>query len=204
MGYEVSDTTVGNILRANGIIPGLERGRKSNWKQFVRSHMDVMTVADFLNVEVWTRRGLVRCQIFFVMSLAKRKVEIAHIGCQVNGTVMSQVARNLTDSEEGFLRDMEYFICDHEVLYAKEFRETPETSGVEVIRTRIGCPQQNGYAERFVKSIKTECLDHFIFLSEQSLRRAVEQYVKHYHHERNHQGLDNVIPFSKIVGKPRG
>ena len=202
VGYEVSDTTVGNILRAKGIIPAPERGRKSNWKQFVRSHMDVMAVADFLNVEVWTRRGLVRFQILFVMSLAKREVEIAHIGCQVNGEVMSQVARNLTDSEEGFLRDMKYFICDHDVLYTKEFRETLEGAGVEVIRTRIGCPQQNGYAERFVKSIKTECLDHFIFLGEKPLRRAVEQYVKHYHHERNHQGLDNVIPFPKIAGKP--
>ncbi len=97
------------------------------------------------------------------MSLAKRKVQIAHFGCQTNGEVMAQLVRNLTDSEDGFLRDMKYFVCDHDVLYTKEFREKLESSGVEVIRTRVGCPQQNGYAERFVKSIQTECLDHFIF-----------------------------------------
>ncbi|WPJ97289.1 integrase core domain-containing protein [Coraliomargarita algicola] len=115
----------------------------------------------------------------FVMSLAKRKVEIAHIGCQVNGEVMAQVARNLSDVEDGFLRDMKYFICDRDVLFTKEYRSILEGSGVEVIRTRVGRPQQNGYAERFVKPIKTGCLDHYIFLGEKLLLRAVEQYVKH-------------------------
>lgn len=70
LGYEVSDTTVGNILRSKGIFPAPERGKRSNWQQFVRSHMEVMTVADFLNVEAWTLRGMVRYQVFFVMSLA--------------------------------------------------------------------------------------------------------------------------------------
>ena len=71
-----------------------------------------------------------------------------------------------------------------------------------MIQTRVGCPQQNGYAERFVKSIQTECLDNFIFLGEKSLRRAVQEYIEHYHHERNHQGLDNLIPFPGSPGKP--
>jgi len=131
---------------------------------------------------------------------------------------VAQIARNMTDSEDGFLRDMKYFICDHDVLYTKEFRETLESSGVEEIgafgiasRSSCSCPisaslrfspsdegrgpQQNGYAERFVEPIQTECLEHFIFLGEKPLRRAVQNYVEHYHHERNHQGLDNLIPF---------
>lgn len=137
LGYEVCDTTVGNILRAKGIIPAPERGKRSNWKQFVRSHMEVMAVVDFLNVEVWTRRGLVRFQVFFVMQLAKRKVEIAHIGCQTDGQVMAQVARNLTEADNGFLSDMDFLLCDHDVLYTKEFRKTLDDSGVEVIRIRV-------------------------------------------------------------------
>ncbi|WPJ97298.1 hypothetical protein SH580_06200 [Coraliomargarita algicola] len=75
-----------------------------NSKTFVRSHMDVMSVADFFTVEVWTLRGLVRYHVFFVMNLSKRQVEVAHIGCQVNGAVMAQVARNMTDSYDGFLK----------------------------------------------------------------------------------------------------
>jgi len=108
---------------------------------------------------------------------------------------MAQVARNLTDSEDGFLNGMEYFVCDRDPLFTKEFKKTLKDSGVHVIQTRVGTPEQNGYAERFVKSIKEECLSRMVFFGEKSLRKAVNEYVKHYHHERNHQGLDNLIPF---------
>ncbi len=195
LGYKISNTTVGNILRAKGVAPSPDRTNRSNWKRFIRSHMDVTAVADFLTVEVWTLRGLVRYQVFFVMTLGKRQVEIAHIGCQVDGEVMKQVARNLTDCVDGYLKGMRFLVCDRDSLYTRAFKEVLKSAGVRVIQTRVGCPEQNGYAERFVKSIKRECLDHLIFFGEQSLRKAVEEYVKHYHHERNHQGLDNLIPF---------
>ncbi|WPJ97296.1 integrase core domain-containing protein [Coraliomargarita algicola] len=96
------------------------------------------------------------------------------------------------------LKGRRFFVCDHDPLYTKEFRQILTDSEVEVIQTRVGCPQQNGYAESFVSAIKRECIDHMIFFSETSLRRAVGQYVEHYHQERNHQGLDNLIPFPNI------
>lgn len=203
LGYEVCDTTVGNILRAAGIPPAEDRMKKSTWKQFVRSHMATMCVADFLTTEVWTMRGLVRYQTLFVMNLAKRKVQIAQISCQMNGQVMAQVARNLTDSEDGFLDGMEYFVCDRDTLFTNEFCQTLEASGVKVIKTRVATPEQNGYAERLVKSLKEECLDRMIFFGECSLRKAINEYVEHYHHERNHQGLDNLIPFP-YAGETKG
>ena|GEM_PF-6713180 len=118
------------------------------------------------------------------MKLAQREVEIVHIGCQVNGAVMAQVARNMTDSIDGILNDARFFVCDHDPLYTKEFRQLLTDSGVEVIgafgiaarssfgclisaslrQTRVGCPQQNGYAESFVSAIKRECIDQFDFL----------------------------------------
>jgi hypothetical protein len=154
-----------------------------------------MSVADFFTVEVWMLRGLVRYHVFFVMNLAQRQVEIVHIGCQVNGAVMAQLARNMTDGIDGILKDARFFVCDHDPLYTKEFRQLLTDSGIEVIQTRVGCPQQNGYAESFVSAIKRECIDQMIFFSEKSLRRAVSQYISHFHHERNHQGLNNLIPF---------
>lgn len=195
VGYDISMTTVGNILRAKGIIPSPERAKRSNWKTFVRSHLDVMSVADFFCVEVWTLRGLVRYQVFFVMHLAKRQVEIVHLGCQVNGAVMEQVARNLTDCVDGFLRNQRFLVLDHDPLYTQAFQKILEDSGVEIIRTQVGCPQQNAYAESFVSAIRRECLDHMIFFGEKPLQRAIEQYIEHFHRERNHQGLDNLIPF---------
>ncbi|MBC2593876.1 transposase [Ruficoccus amylovorans] len=195
IGYTISRTTVGNILRAAGIEPSPDRGKESNWKRFIRTHLSVISVADFLTTEVWTLRGLVRYHTFFVMNLARREVHIAHIDCQVNGQVMAQVARNLTDAEDGFLKGMEYFICDHDALYTHQFRNTLKSAGVDVIQTSVGYPEQNGYAESFVSSIKRECLDRLIFFGEKSLRKAVSEFVKHYHGERNHQGLNNQIPF---------
>ena len=195
LGYTICEATVANILKAAGILPAPERMKKSNWKQFVRSHMDTICVADFLTTEVWTTRGLIRYHTLFVMNLAKRQVQIAQISCQMNGEVMAQVARNLTDSEDGFLNGMEYFVCDHDPLFTKQFEAILDSSDVKILRTRVATPQQNGFAERFVKSIKEECLNRLIFFGEKSLKRAVNEYVQHYHHERNHQGLDNLIPF---------
>lgn len=163
--------------------------------------MSVISVADFFTTEVWTMHGLVRFHTLFVMNLATRKVHIAQNSCQMDGQVMAQVARNLTDIEDGFLKGQEYFICDHDSLLTGEFRKSLKDSGIDVIQTRVGCPEQNGYAERFVKSIKTECLDKLIFCGEKSLRKAIKQYVKHYHHERNQQGLDNLIPFPYTAHK---
>ena len=203
VGYDISTTTVGNILRAKGIIPAPERTRRGNWKHFIRSHMSVVSVADFFTVEVWTLRGLVRYHVFFVMDLARRTVKIAHIGCQTNGQVMEQVARHLTDFEDGFLLGKRFFVCDNDPLYTQQFETILNSAGIEIIRIMPNVPEQNGYAERFVRSIKKECLDHFIFLGARSLRKAVYEYVEHYHHERNHQGLNNRIPMphgSQIMG----
>ncbi|MGJ8639523.1 MAG: hypothetical protein ACSHYA_09030 [Opitutaceae bacterium] len=117
---------------------------------FVRSHMDVMAVADFFALGVWTLRGLVRYHVFFVINLARRQVEAAHIDCQVNGAVMSQVAHNMTDSSDGILKGRRFFACDHDPLYTKEFRQILTDFEVKVIQTRVGCPQENGYSESFV------------------------------------------------------
>lgn len=206
VGYKLSRTAVGNILREHGITPCPDRSKGSTWRQFIRSHMSVIAAADFLTTEVWTCRGLVRYYTFFVIRLDTREVHIAHIGCQLNGQVMAQIDRNLTDGFSGFLKGARFLVLDHDPLYTQYFQKIIEDTGVKVIQTRGGCPQQNGYAESFVSSIKRECLEKMIFIGENSLRRAVSQYIQHYHSERNHQGLDNIIPFPKAasVGASEG
>ncbi|MBC8190500.1 MAG: transposase [Puniceicoccaceae bacterium] len=76
---------------------------------------------------------------------------------------------------------MEYFVCDHDVLFSKQFEEILESSDVKLLMTRMGTPQQNGFAERFVKSIKEGCLNKLIFYGEKFLKRAVNEHVEHYH-----------------------
>lgn len=201
LGYDVCESTVGNILRKEGILPSPERAKRTNWKRFLRNHLSVISAADFFTTEVWTPHGLVRYLSFFVINIAKREVRIVHTGCQVNGEVMCNLARELTNDFDGLLRGIKYLILDNDPLYTPAFIDIIEKAGVTVQAIQPNCPQQNGYAESFVKCIKRECLDHFIFLGENSLQKAISEYMKHFHHERNHQGLENVIPFPYASAK---
>jgi transposase InsO family protein len=106
---------------------------------------------------------------------------------------MEQMARNLLDVEDGFLRGKRYLILDRDPLYTAAFRKMIGTASVTVVRLPPRSPNLNAFAERFVLSIKTECLERLVPLGELHLRRAISEYVNHYHGERNHQGLDNTL-----------
>jgi putative transposase len=101
------------------------------------------------------------------------------------------VARNLTDSVDGFLRDKRYLIHDRDPLFTEAFRATLRASGIKCLKLPARSPHLNAVAERFVLSIKSECLDKLVPLGERHLRVAISELVEHYHLERNHQGLDN-------------
>ena len=104
---------------------------------------------------------------------------------------MKQVARNLTDEVDGFLKGMRYLIHDRDPLFTNEFRDILLGAGVKSLKLPAQSPDLNAYAERFVLSIKSECLDKIVPLGELHLRRTVSEFVEHYHLERNHQGLEN-------------
>jgi len=108
-----------------------------------------------------------------------------------NGAWMSQVARNLTDCVDGFLNGKRYLIHDRDPLYTAQFVNTLKTSSVWCIKLPPKSPNLNAYAERFVRSIKSECLDRMIFFGGKHLWCVVNEYMKHYHAERNHQGIEN-------------
>ena len=104
-----------------------------------------------------------------------------------------RVARNLTDVVDGFLKKTKYLIHDRDPLYTREFADILASGGVRTVKLPAQSPDLNAYAERFVRSIKKECLERMILLGEHHLRRAVREYLSHYHRERNHQGLDNRV-----------
>ena len=118
---------------------------------------------------------------------------IAGITPGPDSAFMMQVGRNLTDPVDGFLLDKRFLILDRDNKFTTDFRNLIEHSGTDVIRLPHRSPNLNAYAERFVLSIKSECLERMIFFGERSLRRAVTEFVCHYHGERNHQGLDNQL-----------
>jgi putative transposase len=201
LGHEVARGTIANILKRHGLEPAPERNRKTTWKEFLSWHRDVIVAADFFTVEAWTRSGLTRFLVLFLIDLASRRVEIAGLARQANGLWMSQVARNLSDATEGFLVGKRYLIHDRDPLFTAEFLETVDTSGVKSLKLPPRSPNLNAHAERFVRTIKESCLDRMILFGEGSLRRAIQQFVMHYHRERNHQGLGNrlIMPEESTV-----
>ena len=134
-----------------------------------------------------------RYHVLFVIDIATRCVCIGGITSDPNGEWMKQVARNLTDMWDGFLLGKRYLIHDRDPLFTEAVRGLLRDSGVKPLRLPANSPNLNAYAERFVLSIRRECLDRFVPLSERHLRTAVTEYVVHYHTERNHQGLGNEL-----------
>jgi len=193
LGHEIGRGTIARVLQEAGLGPAPERQKRTTWKEFLRTHWEVLAAADFFCVEVWTALGLVRYHVFFVIRLATREVHIAGIVPEPNGPWMKQVARNLTDASAGFLNGYRYLLHDRASLFSEDFRMILKTADIESVRLPVRSPNLNAFAERFVRSIKESCLNRMVLIGESSLHRATAQFVLHYHQERNHQGLDNKI-----------
>ena len=212
LGHEIGRNTVKRILLSRGMAPAPERGQHTPWKTFLQAHWDGLAATDLFTVEVLTLEGLKRYLVLFVIELRTRYVHVVGIHPQPDGAWMEQMARNLTDPGEGFLRTSRYLLHDRDPLYTDDFEEILRSSGVSPVRLPARSPNLNAYAERFVRSIKEECLSRVVPLGEGHLRQLVHEYVEHYHWERNHQGLQNqllrrppppVRPASRVARRTR-
>jgi putative transposase len=195
LGYTISDQTVGNILKRHGIAPAPQRKTTLTWNDFIRTHLDVLVATDFFTAEVWTLGGLVTYYVLFLLHLGSRRVHIAGVTPHPDERWMTQIARNITMAEWGFLSSGQYLIHDRDGKFCPAFRQTIDAVGVKRVALPARSPNLNAYAERWVRSVKDEALSRLILFGEQSLRHALNEYVAHYHHERNHQGKGNVLLF---------
>ncbi len=193
LGHDLARTTIADILKRNGLEPAPERVRKTTWKEFLTQHWELLVAADFFTVEIWTCQGLRRFFVLFFIELYTRRVQLAGISKNANGLWMNQIARNLTDSEDGLLKGKSYLIHDRDPLFTSEFLTALAQVGVHSVKLPPRSPNLNSYAERFVRSIKQSCLDRVILFGEESLRKAVREFIAHYHTERNHQGIGNLL-----------
>jgi putative transposase len=189
--HNVGRGTVANILKEHGIDPAPLRGKRTPWSTFLKAHWKILVASDFFTVEVWRLQGLTTYYVLFFIELSTRVVKIAGITTHPNTAWMMQIARNATDIETGLLVGKRKLIIDRDTKYCNDFRALCKRAGTEIIRLPPRSPNLNAFAERFVLSIKSECLNRLIFFGEASLRRAIHGYATHYHTERNHQGLEN-------------
>jgi len=195
LGQLLSDQTVGNILRRHGIPPAPKRSQTTTWKEFIRRHMDVLSGTDFFTVEVLTWKGLVTYYVLFFLHLESRRVTIAGISAHPDQNWMQQIGRNATLEHWGYLHPCRYVLHDRDTKFSALFQDTLATVDVKCLALPRRSPNLNAFVERWVRSVRDECLSKLILFGESSLRRALTQFTEHYHRERNHQGKGNVLLF---------
>jgi putative transposase len=173
LGYTISDQTVGNILKRHGLPPAPERKTTTTWKEFIRTHMDVLVATDFFTAAVWTLGGLVTYYVLFFLHLGSRQVQVAGVTPHPNEAWMVQVARNVTMEEWGFLAPGQYLIHDRDTKFCAAFQQIIDDAGVERVVLPPRSPNLHAYAERWVRSVKEECLSRLILFAQNRHRRAI-------------------------------
>jgi len=154
-----------------------------------------MAGVDFFTVEVLTWRGLVTYYVLFFLHLETRRVSLAGVTRHPTEEWMAQIARNAVDAGSGYLSSRRYVLHDRDTKFCAEFRRTLKAGGVKCLRLPRRSPNLNAFAERWVRSVKQNCLSKLILFGEGALRRGLTEYLVHYHGERNHQGKDNLLLF---------
>jgi putative transposase len=202
VGHDVARTTVANFLKRAGIAPVPERA--TSWRTFLRTHAGSIAAADFFTVEVWTARGLVTHYVLFVIDIATRAVSIAGVTTNPDSGFMAQVARNLTDQIDGLVRGKRFLIVDRDSTFDSHFGQILKNAGARLVKTARRAPNMNTFAARFVRTIQDECLSRIVFFGEAMLRRALTEFLAHYHAERNHEGVENRLLMPEVGPAPEG
>ena len=161
----------------------------------METHRDVLVGCDFFTAEVLTPLGIFTHCVLFFIKIGSLEVHIAGVTPSPRELWMKQIPRNPTLADIGFLVGCKYVLLDRDSKFCPVFRGMLRSAGLEPIRLPARSPDLNAYSERWVLSVKSECLSKRILLGERRRANALTQYMVHYHEERNHQGLANVIPF---------
>jgi transposase InsO family protein len=191
VGHRVGRSTVARILHAQGIPPSGQR--PTTWRTFVQAHWPALVAADVFTTEVWTTRGLVTYYIAFLIELQSRRVQVLGSTPYPDEAFVIQCLRVVTGESDALLQKGRIVICDRDPKWSRAVEEWLSMTGVRMIRTPRCAPNCNAHAERFVRSVKEECLNRVAPLGEWHLRRTLREFITHYHRERNHQGLGNAL-----------
>jgi putative transposase len=166
LGHRVSDQTVGNILRRFGIPPTAKRREQMSWAAFIRSHMAVLAGVDFFTVEVLTWRGLATYYVLFFLHLETRRVTLAGITQHPTEEWMAQMARRAVDDIDGALLPVRFVLHDRDSKFCATFRDTLHSAGIKTLILPAQSPNLNAFAERWVRSVKSECLSKLILFGQ--------------------------------------
>jgi putative transposase len=183
LGIRVSASTVQRVLRQAGLGPAPRRGGP-NWSTFLRAQAHGVLACDFFTVEtVWLRR----LYVLFFIEVSSRRVHLSGITPAPNGAWVTQQARNLTMTRD--FSAARLLIQDRDTKFMRAFDDVFRSEGIRVIRTPVRAPKANAFAERFVRTVRQECLDWTLIHGHRHLQTVLDEYVEHYNRHRPHRGL---------------
>lgn len=162
IGHRVAHNTVKKALNDAGIEPAPDRSKTTTWSQFMKTQWDTLAATDFFTTEVWTVEGIVTFYTLFVIDIRSRRVHVVGSTPRPDRVFMAQAALDLAAFDDGFLRGATHLIMDRDSKFTDEFREKLKDNGVNSVRIPPRSPNCNPHAERWVRSIKSECLDRLV------------------------------------------
>ena len=191
LGFVVDPTTVKNVLRRHRLMPAPQRGR-SSWRTFLKHYRQQMLACDFFTVETVRLETL---YVLFFIELGSRRIHLA--GCTTNpdrAWVTQQARQFVWQLDDGAQTSMRFLIHDRDSKFASSFDLVFISEGFEIIRTPFRAPKANAVAERWVRSVRQECLDQLLILNQRHLACVLKEYVHYYNTARPHQGLAQQTP----------
>ncbi len=190
LGITVATNTIKKVLIKNGFHPSPNR-TKGDWDRFIKRHMDTLWACDFFTKDIWTGFGKVTIYLLVFIHVGTRRVRITGMTAQPNGPWVAQQARNLAMELADRGEKVTHLLKDGDTKFTEGFDEVFKTEGIKVKRLPYRSPNLNAYAERFIQSIKHECLDQFVVFGERHLDHLVREYEDYYNTVRPHQGIGN-------------
>jgi hypothetical protein len=192
LGARVGASTVRAILARHHVPPAPERARRgSTWRQFLTQHAHEMLACDFFTIDTaW----LQTVYVLFFIELGSRRVHLAGCSAHPTSAWVTQQARNLVWSIQDGSSAARYLIHDRDTIFCAAFNRVFTAEDIEIIRTPYRMPNANAIAERWIRSVRQECLDHLLILSERHAWRVLRAYIAFYNGRRPHQGLGQECP----------
>jgi len=200
LGIRISASSIRRVLRSHGLGPAPRGG--PTWKEFIAAQAKGILATDFFVVDTI---GLNQLYVLFVIELQRRIVHILGVSDHPTGSFVTQVARNLAGDLTEQARSFRFLIRDRDAKFTASFDEVFVSEGIEVIKTPVRSPRANAIAERWVRTVREECLDWTLVLGRPHLEAVLRDYVRHHNEHRPHRGLRLEVPapLSEVTSAPR-